>query len=318
MNVDPTLSRFAGRKADFRRFNAVHHTIAQHMLESGGHPVQHTTVHFDVTASDVQPDLLAGLFRSLAHHPVKAFRNAFKLHHARAQEIALQFAGLAPHGCQAVFGNFHRTLQVALHRGHVVHRLGHHASNLLHPREAVELEWIENLIRFAGLGQTRLHLGFGLNLHVVELLTQSLQVPCELLERIAQRRGLAVHARACGDHLTGLADQTIQQLGTHPNSSAGPGRSQLRSRRKGQTIHPGFGYRNRGGCHSLVARINLRDVNRFFDHHGFITEIDLHRWFGLQILLWRNLHHPLRVGIHALEHFEARHNGVIGAKQGLH
>ena len=56
---------------------------------------------------------------------------------------SLQLAGLPRLGGQVVFGRLHRALQVALHRGHVVDRLGHHAREFLHAREAVELQRIE-------------------------------------------------------------------------------------------------------------------------------------------------------------------------------
>jgi hypothetical protein len=79
-------------------------------------------------------------------------------------------------GNQIVFGTFHGALQVALHRGHVVHRLGHHAGQFLHAREAVELQRVEACGRVLGQRHARLHLRLGLHFDVTQLLTQAIQV----------------------------------------------------------------------------------------------------------------------------------------------
>ena len=163
----------------------MHHTVAQQVLEGGGHPVQHAAVHFDVATRDVETHLLAGFLRSLAHHAVQALGNAFKFHHAGAQQIALQFPGLARLSDQTIFGHFHRSLQVALHRGHVVDRLRHHAGQLLNTGEPVEFQRVKGKLGIAGLCQAGLHLRFGLQLQITQLLPQAVQVAGELFERPA-------------------------------------------------------------------------------------------------------------------------------------
>ena len=141
---DDGADRFlARRRSRLGRLDAVGDAIAQQVLERRRHAVEHATVHLDRAAGDIQLDLLAGLLGSLPHHPVQPVRDAFELHHPRAQQVALQFAGLARLGDQVVFGGFHRPLQAALHSRHVVHRLGHHPRQFLHPSEPVELERIE-------------------------------------------------------------------------------------------------------------------------------------------------------------------------------
>ena len=105
----------------------------------------------------------------LAHHAVQALGDALELHHAGAQQVALQFARLAGLGDQVVLGRLHGALQVALHGGHVVHRLGHHAGEFLHAGEAVELQRVKPGLRILGLRQARLHLGLGLQFDVAQL-----------------------------------------------------------------------------------------------------------------------------------------------------
>ena len=138
--------------------------------------------------------LLAGILGSLAHHAVQALGDALELHHARAQQAALQLAGLARLRGKIVFGRLHRLLQGALHRGHVVDRLGHHPRELLDAREAVELERVETLLRILGLRQTRLHLAFGLHLDVAQLMAQ----PVEIAREVAPANCAAGSARLRG------------------------------------------------------------------------------------------------------------------------
>ena len=127
----------------FRRLDAMGHAVAQQVLECRGHAVEHATVHLDGTARDIELDLLARFLGRLAHHGIEALGDALELHHARAQQVPLQLACLAALRNEVVLRAFQGTLQIALHRGHVVHRLGHHARELLHPCEAVEFERVK-------------------------------------------------------------------------------------------------------------------------------------------------------------------------------
>ena len=78
--------------------------------------------------------------------------------------------GLGGLGDQVVLGALQRTLQVALHGGHVVDRLGHHARELLNARETVKLQRIKARRTVLGQGQARLHLRLCLHLNVTQLL----------------------------------------------------------------------------------------------------------------------------------------------------
>ena len=167
--------------------DAVHHAVAQEVLEGGRHAIQNASVHFNGAAGDFELDGLAGFLGGLAHHAVQALGDAFELHHARAQQIALEFARLARLRHKIVFAGVERALQGALHGGHVVHGLGHHAGEFLHAGETVELQRVEVLLGVLGERQARLHLGFGLQLHVAQLLAQAVEVAGEVAQRVAQQ-----------------------------------------------------------------------------------------------------------------------------------
>ncbi|MPM16284.1 hypothetical protein SDC9_62662 [bioreactor metagenome] len=229
--------------AHVRAFDTVAHAVAQQVFERWRHPVQHATVHFNGAAGDVQLDLLAGFLGRLAHQRVQALGDAVELHHARAQQVALQLAGLAALVDQVVFRTFHGTLQIALHGGHVVHRLGHHAREFLHAGEAVKLQRIEARRSVLGQRQTRLHLRLGLHLDVAQLLAQTLQVAGQIVQRTAHLRHANVQTRTRNHHLARLVDQTIQQLRTHAHALARMGtrgghlQGQRTRQRRGRCCH---------------------------------------------------------------------------------
>ena len=168
--------------------------IAQHVLKSRRHAIQHATVHINRATDNVELYLLACLFCGLPNHAVKPVRNTFKLNHTGAQQVALQLTGLAALRNQIVFGPLHGSLQTALYSGDVIDRFGHHARQFLHPGKAVKFQRIEVLRGVLGLGQSRLHLGFGLQLHVTQLLTQPVQIAIKLHQRRAQLHQMRLHA----------------------------------------------------------------------------------------------------------------------------
>ena len=197
------------------------HAIAQQVLECRGHAVQHAAIHFNSATQQVQPNLLSGFLGCQPDNPVQAVRNTFKLHHAGTKQIALQFTGLAPLGDQIILCCLNSALQGALDGCHVVDRLGHHASQLLHTGKAVKFKRVKSGLEFFGLRQTRLHLGFSLQLNITQLLAQAVQVTGHVAKRTAQLAKLNLKSRA-GDHdFSGLIDHTVKQLGTHPNRGRG-------------------------------------------------------------------------------------------------
>ena len=204
-----------------RTFNTVRHRVAQHMLERWAHAVQHTAVHFDGTTGNVELDLLSGVLGGLTDNTIQTLGNTLELHHAGTQQVALQLPRLAALGNQIVFSALDRTLQVALHGCHVMHGLGHHAGQFLHPGKAVKLERIERLCRIFGLCQTRLHLRLGLQFNVTQLVAQALQIAAQIAERRAQLGQTCLHARTGNHHLARLIYQTVEQLRTHPDRLIG-------------------------------------------------------------------------------------------------
>ena len=143
LDADRAQLGLAGALALLGCLDAVHHAVAQQMLEGADQAFKHAAIQFDALALDLQIDLLAALARRLAHDAVQALADRFELHHPRAQQVVLQLAGQAALRGQLVFAGGHIALQRALHRGHVVDRLGQHARHFLEARVAVELERIE-------------------------------------------------------------------------------------------------------------------------------------------------------------------------------
>ena len=231
---DCSGSRLSSGRPHVGFFNTVGNAITQQMFESWRHAVKHAPVHFNRTTGDIQLDLLARFFGRLTHHRVQSLGNAFKFHHARTQQIALQLARLAALSDQVVLSAFHGPLKIALHRGHVVHRLGHHAGEFLHPRKAIELQRVETGSRIFRKCQSRLHLRFGLNLDVPQLLPQAIQVARKIRQRTAELAQAHIQARTADHHLASLVDQTIEQLSTYADRLAGRNaqRSHLQRTRK--------------------------------------------------------------------------------------
>ena len=223
-----------------RFFNTVGNAVTQQVLEGRCHAVQHPPVHFNRASGDVQLDLLAGFLGRLADHSVQALRNAFELHHAGTQQIALQLPRLAALGNQIVFRTFHGALQVALHCRHVVHRLGHHAGQLLHTGETVKFQGVETCGRVLGQCHARLHLRLGLYFDVTQLLTQAIQVAGQVIERAAELSKPYIQTRTADHYLTRLVDQAIEQLRTHTHRLVGRNTQRSQLRRSRQT-HSWYG-----------------------------------------------------------------------------
>src|SRR5438270_12796307 len=70
--------------------DAVHHGVAQHVLERRKHPLEHLAVELARGALDGELGALAGVGGRLAHDPREALHVALERHHARAHEPVLQ------------------------------------------------------------------------------------------------------------------------------------------------------------------------------------------------------------------------------------
>ena len=123
-------------------------------------------------------------------------------------------------GVELVVGAIQRALQLTLHRGHVVDRLGHAAGDFLDPGEAVELQRVKSLLGVARQRQARLHLGFGLQLHVAQLQSQALQVGAQLGERAARGGQRTLYTGAADHDFAGFVDQSVQHIGGHTQGGA--------------------------------------------------------------------------------------------------
>ena len=259
MKVDGNGSRcrFAGCHAIGRVFDAMRHGIAQQMLKRRGHAVQHTAVHVQRTAHDVQLDGFARIFGGLAYHAVQALRDAFEFHHPGAQQVALQFTGLASLGNQVILGSLHRALQIALHRGDVMDRLRHHAGEFLHAGKAVKFQWIETLGGIFGLRQSRLHLRLGLQFDIAQLMSQPVQIAGHFTQRSAHLTQARLQPGARDHDLASLVNHAIKQLRTHAHALIGylARRRQRRKRDNSQRSRRDWrwpSFDRRIGCEHLI------------------------------------------------------------------
>ena len=273
----------AGCQTQRRRLDTVGHAVAQQVFEGADHALQHTAVDFDRPADDVQPHLLATVLGSLAHHAVEAVGQALEFDHARAQQVFLQLTRQPGLGCQFVFGRLQRALHAALHGGHVVDRLGHHARQLLEAREAVHLQWIEGDRRRLGGFDARGDLRFGLQLDVAQLAAQTVEVVGQVVHRALQLAHVGVDAGPGDAHFTGMVDQPVQQARAHAHRGGAAGAAldhgglqqapvvevrpvdrTLRSRLDGVCVG-----NSAGGGSAVVGRGSLvgPPVGRQFDRH---------------------------------------------------
>ena len=285
----------------FGRLDAVGHAVTQQMFEGRHHAFQHAAVHFDGAAQNVQAHLLAHLLGGLAHHGVQTLGKRVELHHARAQQIALQITRLTALSHQVIFGSRQIALQIALHGGHVVDRLGHHAGQLLHAGEAVELQRVKACRRVLGQGQTRLHLALCLHLDIAQLGAQTLQVAGQVIEcstRLVQAR---VHTRAGNQHFAGLRNQAVQQLRTHTHGllrsgTRHHGRGHLNGHARCLGLCQGLGFCRSGFCTAQVQR------------HLGQRVLDLVQW-QLGLLLAGHAQH-IKAGLQRVEAAQQRLDGI--------
>ena len=151
----------------------------------------------------------------------------------------MEFARLTRLRRQIGLGAVQRALQVALHRGHVVDRFGHHAGQFLNPGKAVKLQRIEAALGLTRMRQPRLHLQLGLQFNVAQLVAQALQIARQVFQRPAHLSHAGLDARASHHDLTGLVDHAVEQLCT--NAHLLPARRRLRGygRRAGHDRHSG-------------------------------------------------------------------------------
>ena len=99
--------------------------------------------------------------------------------------------------------------------------------------ETVHLQRVEGLRSGAGGLLAGLDLGFGLQLDVAQLGAQALQVVAQVVQRALELLHVGFNARAGDAHFAGLVDQPVQQRRAHPHRPRrpprpGPGRPPAR------------------------------------------------------------------------------------------
>ena len=184
-------------------------TVAQEVLERGCHAVQHATVHLYGSPEQVESHLFSGFFGGQPDDAIQPVRNAFKLDHSGAQQVALQFAGLPRLGNQVVLGSLNRPLQRSLYGRDVIDGLSHHAGQFLHAGETIKFKRVETGLKFTSLRQPRLHLGFSLQLNVTQLLPQAVQVVIHVEQRAPQLAQFNLKAGASNHHLASLVNHAV-------------------------------------------------------------------------------------------------------------
>ena len=128
---------------------------------------------------------LSSSLRRLAHDPVEPVGKVAERDEANAHQPLLQFAVEARLHMDRELGLVQVLLQALLQRDHVAQALGEESRELLHAREAVELERIEVLaVLFLQLDRA-LHLAFGGELDLAKLRAHAGDVLREVAQRAA-------------------------------------------------------------------------------------------------------------------------------------
>ncbi len=197
------------------------HGVAQQVVEAAGNAFEHAAVELNGAADDFQAHRFVQVFGGLTHGAVKPLGQAVELDHARAQQVALQLAGLARLAGHVVVDFAQQTAERALHQGDVVDRLGHHAGEFLRAGEAVEFERVEVAVFVARGLHLRAHLRLGLNFDFAHLLAQTVEVVAQIVHRSADGAELVFQPGARNGDFARLIDQTVEQSGAHAHSLCG-------------------------------------------------------------------------------------------------
>ena len=197
VQVDLAGRGLAARRALVRRLDAVHHRVAQQVLERRQHALEHLPVQFAGGAFDDQLGALVGIGGGLAHDARQPLHVALERHHAGAHQSVLQLGDRARLQLQLILGVAHQALEQLLEAGHVVGRFGQRARVLLDRRITVELQRIKSLPVARLLVVPVQDLRFGLDLELAQLFLQSRDGARELGEvEFHRARAAARGARA--------------------------------------------------------------------------------------------------------------------------
>jgi hypothetical protein len=112
-------------------FDAVHDSVAKHVLEGGQHPFQNLTIELARSALHGQVGTLAGVIRRLANDTRKALNVALERHHARTHQTVLQLGDRPRLLLQQVLRFLAQVLEKLLDATHVVGGFRQRARELL-------------------------------------------------------------------------------------------------------------------------------------------------------------------------------------------
>ncbi len=215
VQADAAPRRLTGQQPCLARFLAMVHGIAQHMFQRRHHAFQHVAVHLAFGIADHKLDVLAQLFRHLAHDALEARQHAFKRHHARAHQAFLQLGVDARLLLQQVVRILVAAVQRFLEVQQVGGRLGERARQLLQLRMAVHFQRVKFFITQAlGLGLLAAEdaaLGFGVE--TAQLVAHAFNGGFDFIERGARIVDLLLDTATEDRGFTGQVDQVIQQIG---------------------------------------------------------------------------------------------------------
>ena len=207
------VSALSLRGAHVGRLDAVHHGVAQHVLERRQHALEHLPVELAGGALDHELGALAGVGGGLAHDAREALHVALERHHARAHQAVLQLGDDARLLLQQVLGVLGQRLEQLLDAADVAGGLGERARELLDRGIAVELERVE-VAAVRGLGLVAVEdLLLGLDLEVAQLFLQARDGARQLAEVVVERADLLFEPRATDADFAGVVEQLVEQLG---------------------------------------------------------------------------------------------------------
>jgi len=204
-----------------RRLDAVHHGVAQQVLERSGDALEHRAIELDLGAFDVQIGALADFLGGLPHDAVETFLEAAEGHHAHSHQVLLQVAVQPRLREQRLLRLVHRVDEVSVHRRHVADALGHQPRHFLKAGEAVEFERVKLAHGFLGEFQARLHLRLGLDFDLAKLGAQARDVVGEFLHGGLERAHFALDPAARDGDFARLVDQAVDHVRAHPQQRLG-------------------------------------------------------------------------------------------------
>ncbi len=209
---DAANVRLAGRRTAFRGLDAVHHRVAQHVLERRDHALQHLPIEFRGSALNDQFRTLAGVVRRLTHEAREPLHMPLEGHHARPHQAILQLGDDARLLGEQILRFASQCLEEPLDAGHVTRGLGERARILLQGGISVQLERIEVAAPGLRILMPVEDLRFGLHLEAAQLLFEARHRARQLRQIEVDRVDLLIDASPEYAHLSGIVEHGVEQI----------------------------------------------------------------------------------------------------------